>query len=288
MNIKMSVALAVLAVSTVGVSACASSASKTTTAGAGSTVSSPTTASTTTDPAGANSSSSSSAPASTASSGGKSGGSSGGTASRTDIPGNAMLVASDLAAAPSGTWQQFGGSAVPGIQAIDPDNCDPTPRPQYVDPKYPHNPAWVNARTLAWSSANSMAQVTETVITYTSAATANTDFVKHQGWATDCASHFQWTDAPMKFTIAPAQLTGITGSYAIRVAMDPADHAGSAVGSQGVDYMAVILRGNSLTVVNVSDTGAPEQNPKDPGLSTFQHTVQTAATKLNAVYTSIR
>jgi hypothetical protein len=199
-----------------------------------------------------------------------------------------MLLPADLTPSPTGSWQQFGGSAVPGIQTIDPDNCDPTPRPQFLDAKYPHNPAWVNSRTLGWSSANSMAQIDETVITYTSAAAAGADFTKHQGWAADCSSRFQWTDAPMKFTISAAQLTGVSGSYAIRVAMDPADQTGSTAGSLGVDYMAVILRGNTLTVLSVSNTGGAEQKPKDPGLSTLQHNVQTAATKLSAVYTSTR
>ncbi|ACU77499.1 hypothetical protein Caci_8684 [Catenulispora acidiphila DSM 44928] len=286
MSIKASVAAAVLAVSTIGVSACASAPSKdsaaaapTSVAGPASSTSSsaapstPTTAPTTPTSAATSSTSPKTSPNAPV---------------RTDIPTSAMLAQSDLLPAPSGSWQQHDGSTVPGVQVMDPDGCDPTPRPQFLDPKYPHNPAWVNGRTLGWSSSNSMAQVNETVITYTSVAAAGADFTKHKGWTADCASRFQWTDAPTKFTISTASLPGVSNGYAIRVAMDSTDHTGSTTGSMGVDYMAVIQRGNSVTVLNVSNTGAAEQNPKDPGLTNLQHTVQAAVAKLGAVYTSAR
>jgi hypothetical protein len=297
MSIKASVAAAVLAVSTVGISACASAPSKDSAAAVLTSVAGPA-SSAASSSSSSSSAATSSAPTSTPTTA-ASAPTSVATSStspktspnapvRTDIPTSAMLAQSDLLPAPSGSWQQHDGSTVPGVQVMDPDGCNPTPRPQFLDPKYPHNPAWVNGRTLGWSSSNSMAQVNETVITYTSVAAAGADFTKHKGWTANCVSRFQWTDAPTKFTISTASLPGVSDGYGIRVAMDSTDYTGSTAGSMGVDYMAVIQRGNSLTVLNVSNTGAAEENPKDPGLTTLQHTVQKAVAKLDAVYTSAR
>jgi hypothetical protein len=60
----------------------------------------------------------------------------------------------------------------------------------------------------------------------------------------------------------------------------------SSAGSQGYDYMAVILRGNSLTVLDVSQTAVEGPKPQDPGPAEMQHDVQAAATRLAAVYAS--
>lgn len=281
MNVKASVAAAVLAVSTIGLSACASAASKTGAAAAPPAVagsSSTTTAAPqtpTSDPTVA----SSPGAANPAPPGAR-------KPARTDIPGSATLLLADLAPSSAGAWRSMGGPAVNGAAMVDPDNCDPVPRPQFVDPSYPRNPSWVSLRNVSWAGTDPRAEVGETVVTYSSNAAASADFAKHQGWIANCALHFQWTDAPSKYTISAAQLKGVPDSYAIRVAMDPPEQPNAVAGSMGVDYMAVILRGNSLTVLDVSNTGAVSEKPQDPGLTSFQHDVQMAANKLTAVYGS--
>lgn len=283
MNVKASVAAAVLAVSTIGVTACGSSASRTG-AAAAPTSAAGQAASTTASPA------SPEPPAATPSSADPSAPGPGHSTApqtrapvRTDIPASATLLLADLAPSASGAWRPFGGPAVTASQIVDPDNCDPVPRPQSIDPTYPRNPAWVSLRNVAWAS-TLQAEVGESVVTYSSAAAASADFVKHRGWVANCADHFQWTDAPAKYSISTAQLNGVPDSYAIRVAMDPPEQPAATAGSMGVDYMAVILRGNSLTVLNVSNTGPVTSKPQDPGLASFQHDVQVAASKLTAVY----
>ena len=279
MNIKTSIAIAVLAVSTAGVSACASSTSQS--GGAAAPTSVAGSAPATTSPATALSSS----PTTTASSDAANPAAPPRQASgQPDIPEAAMLSQADLTPSPTGSWKLYGGPAVIASQIVDPDNCDPVARPQFQDPTYPRNPAWVKMRTMAWSAAD-MSQVNESVITYASAVAASADFTKHRGWIAGCAAHFQWTDAPMKFTISNVQLTGVANSYGIRVAMDPPGQSGSATGSLGIDYMTVVLRGNSLTVLSVS--GAPSK-PQDPGTSAVLHDVQVAAGKLAAVYAPAR
>jgi hypothetical protein len=195
-----------------------------------------------------------------------------------------MLSQVDLAPSPGGSWKQSNGPVVIGPQIVDPDSCDPVLRPQFPDPTYPHNPAWVKMRSTAWSAPDT-SQVNESVITYASAVAASADFTKHRGWIAGCAARFQWSDAPMKFSISNAQLTGVANSYGIRVAIDPQGQSGSATGSLGIDYMAVVLRGNSLTVVSVSGPSSP---PQDPGISAVLHDVQIAAGKLAAVYAPAR
>lgn len=284
MSIKVSVVLAVLAVSTVGVSACSSSASQsaaaspTSTAGAAS-VTSPA-APSTPDSAATASTSGAQSPANPTESQTR-------PPVRTDIPGNVMLLQADLAPSHAGPWQQHGGPAVVASQIVDPDNCDPVTRPQSLDAGYPRNPAWVAMRSMGWGSSQT-SQVAESVITYRSDADANADFVKHRSWLATCEAHFQWTDAPAKYSISNASLKGVPDSYLIRVAMDPPNQPAPTTGSQGVDYMAVILRGNSLSVVSVSETGPVDSKPQDPGLAGVQHDVQAAAAKLTSVYTPIR
>ena len=194
-----------------------------------------------------------------------------------------MLSVADLAPAPSGSWKQTSNPVVPAAHSVDPDNCDPIARPQFDDPSYPRNPAWVNTRQMSWST-SSAPQIDETVITYASAVAASADFTKHRGWIAGCASRFQWTDAPATNSISTIPLNGVANAYGIRVAMRTPGQPASAAGSQGVDYMAVILRGNSMTVMNIS--GASSQ--QDPGASAVQHDVQVAAGKLTAVYTVSR
>lgn len=280
MNIKASIAVAVLAVSTAGVSACASSTSQSGGAAAPAGVTGSASA-TTTSPATAPSSS----PTTTSSSDAANPAAPPRQASgQPGIPDAAMLSLADLAPSPTGSWKQSGGPAVVASQIVDPDNCDPVARPQFQDPTYPRNPAWVKMRTMAWSAAD-MSQVNESVITYASAVAASADFTKHRGWIAGCAAHFQWTDAPMKFTISNVQLTGVANSYGIRVAMDPPGQSGSATGSLGIDYMTVILRGNSLTVLSVSEASS---KPQDPGTTAVLHDVQVASGKLAAVYAPAR
>lgn len=283
MNIKTSIAIAVLAVSTAGVSACASSTSHTGGAAAPTSVTGP--ASATTSATTSATAPSSSAPTTTASSSAANPAAPPRQASgQPDIPDAALLSQADLAPSPTGSWKQYGGPPVVAAQIVDPDNCDPVVRPQFADPTYPHNPAWVKMRTTAWSAAD-MSQVNESVITYASAVAASADFAKHRGWIAGCAAHFQWTDAPMKFSISNVQLTGVANSYGIRVAMDPPGQSGSATGSLGIDYMTVVLRGNSLTVLSVS---GPSSKPQDPGAGAVLHDVQIAAGKLAAVYAPAR
>ena len=203
-----------------------------------------------------------------------------------DIPDSALLADADLAAAPTGPLKASGGSpTVTAADMFDFDHCDPVPHPQAEDPNYPRNPAWVNTRTKMWAGSG-YAQVIESVVTYRSAGDAQTDFAKHQGWTADCASHFQWTDAPQKFAVSTVPLQGVRDAYAIHVGMYGTDQSASSAGSQGYDYMAVILRGNSLTVLDVSQTAIEGPKPKDPGPAEMQHDVQAAAAKLAAVYAS--
>ena len=207
---------------------------------------------------------------------------------RSDIPDSALLADADLAAAPTGALKADSGSrTVAASDTLDPDNCDPVWRPQFQDPKYPRNPAWVNSRSKSWSGAG-YTQVSESVVTYKSANDARADFVKHQGWVAGCASHFQWTDAPQKFAVATTPLQGVSDAYAIHVRMYGTDQPASSAGSQGYDYMTVILRGNSLTVLDVSQTAIDGPKPQDPGPAEMQHDVQIAAAKLAAVYASSR
>jgi hypothetical protein len=280
MNVKASVATAILVASVAGVSACGSStvkagAATTPSAVVGSTSSAP---SPLTGPATSVSAvtTSASSPVTPPQ-----------TPLRTDIPDDALLSIADLAPSRAGTWSLAGGQTVAAAEIIDPDRCDPVPRPQNVDPNYPRNPAWVNKRFAAWTVQNT-AEVNETVVTYSSATAASEDFAKHRGWVADCAVHFQWTDAPAKYSISNAPLNDVTGGYAIRVVMDRPDLSASAAGSQGFDYMAVILRGNSLTVLDVSDSGSATSKPQDPGLSALQHDVQAAVMKLGMVFTPSR
>jgi hypothetical protein len=201
-----------------------------------------------------------------------------------DIPDSALLAVADLAPAPSGKWSGEGGSpTVPGAQAVDPDNCDPVARPQAEDPNYPRNPAWLNTRTAMWTAPGN-AQVIESVVTYSSASAAAADFAKHQGWIAGCSAHFQWSDAPQKFTVSPLSLSGVSGAYAAHVGMYGESQSASAAGSQGYDYMAVILRGNSLTFLDVAQTAIDGPKPKDPGAGALQHDVQALVAKLTAVY----
>jgi hypothetical protein len=76
----------------------------------------------------------------------------------------------------------------------------------------------------------------------------------------------------------------MSGAYAIHVGMYGQAQAASAAGSQGYDYMAVILSGNTLTFLNVSQTALDGPKPADPGAGKIQHDVQAAAAKLAAVY----
>ena len=185
MNIKTSIAIAVLTVSTAGVSACASSTSAAGGAAASTSVTGPASATST-----AATAPSSSAPTTTASSNATNSAAPPRQASgQPDIPDSAMLSQADLAPSPSGSLKQNGGPAVVASQIVDPDNCDPIVRPQYPDPTYPHNPAWVKMRTTEWSAAD-MSQVNESVITYASAVAAIADLTKHHGWIAGCAAHF--------------------------------------------------------------------------------------------------
>ncbi|MEY9935034.1 hypothetical protein ABH926_009705 [Catenulispora sp. GP43] len=276
MNIKASVAAVVLAAATVGLSACASSASKAGAAGSGeaagpasTTAASPATTSSS-DPATPASPSNPAAPTRQ-------------TSAQPDIPDIAMLSLVDLAPSSTGAWKQYSNPAVAASQSVDPDNCDPVVRPQFVDPAYPRNPAWVKTRNMSWS-APSNSQVGETVITYATAAAASADFAKHRGWIAGCASRFQWTDAPATYSISNMAPNGVANSYGIRVAISAPGAPASAAGAQGIDYMAVILRGNSLTVVNVSGPSTSQ----DPGVSSVQHDVKVAAGKLATLYAGSR
>ena len=282
MNIKTSVAAAILVASCGAVSACDSSDAKTGAPGPGaSTASTPTSAATSTP---TTSPSATSAPTGSASTGSASTASQGSV--KTDIPDAALLADADLAAAPTGALKASGGSpTVSAADMFDVDHCDPVRHPQAEDPNYPRNPAWVNTRTKMWVGSG-YAQVIESVITYKSAGDAQADFTKHQGWTADCASRFQWTDAPQKFAIAAAPLQGVSDAYAIHVGMYGVDQPASSAGSQGYDYMAVILRGNSLTVLDVSQTAVEGPKPQDPGPAEMQHDVQAAVTRLAAVYAS--
>lgn len=284
MNIKTSVT-AVLLVAAGAVSACSSSTDKSaavpTSMAPTSTVSTASgTAATTSAPAAtapATTARATSAPARSSSTAPKG-------SAHGDIPDAALLATSDLAAAPSGKWSATPAEpTVPASNSVDPDNCDPILRPQAADSGYPRNPAWVNTRTATWTGSG---QVSEVVVTYKSAADASADYAKHQGWVADCAAHFQWTDAPQKFAVSPVSLPGVSGAYAIHAGMYGENESASAAGSQGYDYMAVILRGNTLTVLNVSQTAIDGPKPSDPGPAGFQHDVQAAAAALAIVYES--
>ena len=278
MNIKATVAAVILAVSAVGLSACASSPSK---AGAAAGAA-PATASSPADPATTAGSSAPSASSSAPTSSNQTAPPKQ-TSGQPDIPDIAMLSTADLVPSSGGSWQQVTNPAVPASQIVDPDNCDPVVRPQYPDPTYPHNPAWVKMRSMSWSASDT-SQVTESVITYASAASASSDFAKHRGWLAGCASRFQWTDAPAAYSITNMAPNGVANSYGIRVVISAPGQPASAGGVQGIDYMAVILRGNSLTVVNVSGPSVA----KDPGASAVQHDVKVAAGKLATLYAGSR
>jgi len=190
---------------------------------------------------------------------------------------------SDLAPAQGGSWSVGNEQTIAAAEMVDPDNCDPVARPQVVDPEYPRNRAWAEMRTISWTDPGTT-QVSESVITYSSVTAASEDFAKHRGWLPSCASRFQWSDQPAKYAISNATLPQMTDAYAIRVAMFSPDEPASTAGSQGYVYMAVILRGNTLTVLNVSDTGSDTAKPRDPGLSAVQHDVQAAVLKLETAY----
>lgn len=281
MNIKASVALAVLAVSTVGISACASSASKTG-AGAGA----PTAAVGSTDATGATTATSSAPQTSSPSSATSTTPATATAPVRTDVPDAAMLNLPDLAPPRSGSWNSNSvGQVVSAAEIVDPDDCDPTARPQYLDPNYPRNRAWVNMRNVTWSSPSN-AQLSESVLTYTSSAAAADDFAKHRGWVAGCAVHFQWTDQPAKYSISNVHLSGVADEFAIRVAMYPPDKPASTAGSQGYVYMTVLLRANTITVLSVSESGSGGGQPQEPALSAVQHDVQVAAGKLTKAFPS--
>ena len=274
MNTKASVTLAVFALSTVGITACASAASKSDPAAApAAVVGSPsaTTATTaTTTPTAASSAPQTATTTSTTAT----------TPIRTDVPDAAMLNLPDLAPPRAGSWNSnSAGQTVSAAQIVDPDDCDPVARPQYPDPNYPRNRAWATMRNVTWSS-SSNAQLSESVLTYTSTAAAGDDFTKHRGWIANCAVHFQWTDQPAKYSVSSVHLSGVADEYAIRVAMYPPDQPASTAGSQGYVYMAVLLRGNSITVLSVSESGNGTSQPQEPALSAVQHDVQLAAGKL--------
>lgn len=275
MNIKNSIATVLLVASAGAVSACQSSgksgspAPSAPASASAPTSSAPTTAAAPSSP-GAPSASSSTAQ----------------SAVRGDIPDAALLAVADLAAAPSGKWSVSGGSpTVPGAQAFDPDNCDSVARPQAQDPNYPRNPAWLNTRAVMFTAPGN-AMVLESVLTYGSASAAAADFAKHQSWIAGCSEHFQWSDAPQKFAVSPLQLSGVSGAYAAHVGMYGDSAPASAAGSQGYDYMAVVLRGNSITFLDVAQTAIQGPKPKDPGAGGLQHDVEALAAKLAAVYGS--
>lgn len=280
MNVKASVAMAALAVSTVGISACASSASKDGAASAPTTV----VGSTSGTPATTGTSAATSAPQTTPSTS-----SSSNTATapvHTSVPDAAMLNLPDLAPPRAGSWNSNSvGQTVSQAQIVDPDDCDPVARPQYVDPNYPVNRAWATMRNVMWSS-SSNAQLSESVLTYTSTAAAAADFAKHQSWVAGCPVHFQWTDQPAKYSVSTVHLSGVADEYAVRVAMYPPDQPASSAGSQGYVYMAVMLRGNSITVVTVSESGSGGGKPQEPALSAVQHDVQVAAAKVGKAFPS--
>ncbi|WP_194912428.1 hypothetical protein [Catenulispora rubra] len=282
MNVKASVALAVLAVSTVGISACASSVSKGGNAaapGAGGSTSA-------TAPATPATSTPQGTPTTSASTDASATPTTGTTPLHTNVPDAAMLNLPDLAPPRDGSWKSNSvGQTVSAAQIIDPDDCDPVARPQYVDPNYPVNKAWATMRNVTWSSASN-AQVSESVLTYTSTAVAADDFAKHRGWIAGCAVHFQWTDQPAKFSVSNVHLNGVADAYAIRVAMYPPDQPASTAGSQGYVYMTVMLRGNSLTVLTVSESGTGGAKPQEPALSAVQHDVQVAAAKVGKAFPS--
>lgn len=287
MNVKVPVALAVLAVTAVGVSACASSPSKSAASTPAPVLTASASATSPSASTSATSSSSSSSAPSTASSAGTPATSSSATSHgpvRTDTPASVMLTQSDLSRPTSGVWTANGpDEATPGQQIIDPDNCDPVQRPQAPDPRYPHNPAWANMRSSMWTGANN-AQVSENVITYTSAAAAGQDLATHKSWIANCAARFQWTDQPSRAVITPADLGGVNNAYGIRVVMYPPDRPVAVSNVEAYDYMAVILRGNTLTVLNVSDGASDTTKPLDPTPSAFAHDVEAAAPKLAAVF----
>jgi hypothetical protein len=283
MNVKASVALAVLAVSTVGISACASSASKGGTAAAPNAVGGSTSA---TAPATPATSAPQTAPTASASTDASATPSTLTAPIRTDVPDAAMLTLPDLAPPRSGSWNSNSvGQVVSAAQIVDPDDCDPVARPQAVDPNYPRNRAWATMRNVAWTSASN-AQISESVLTYTSTAVAADDFAKHRGWIAGCPVHFQWTDQPAKYSVSNVHLSGVADEYAVRVAMYPPDQPASTAGSQGYVYMAVMLRGNSLTVLSVSESGSGDSKPQEPALSAVQHDLQVAAGKLGKAFPS--
>lgn len=280
MNIKRSLVAAIVVASFGTVSACGSSAAKSGSDGAAAAATStPMSAATST---AATSTAATSASVTSAPAGSTSSASQGSV--KTDIPDGALLADADLAALPTGALKASGGSpTVAAADMFDVDHCDPVRHPQAEDPNYPRNPAWVNTRAKMWAGSG-YTQVAESVITYKSADEAQKDFTKHHGWAADCASRFQWTDAPQKFAVSTVPLEGVSNAYAIHVGMYGTDQPASSAGSQGYDYMAVILRGNSLTVLDVSQTAVEGPKPHDPGPSAMLHDVQAAAAKLAAVY----
>ncbi|NUP51618.1 MAG: hypothetical protein HOW97_30515 [Catenulispora sp.] len=283
MIIKRSVATAIVVASVGAVSACGSSAAESGAPGpAAAATSTPmsaaTSASATSTPATPTSATSTPAgPASSASQG----------SVRTDIPDSALLADADLVSAPNEVLKATGGSpTVAAADMFDVDHCDPVPHPQAEDPNYPRNPAWVNTRSKMWAGPG-YKQVAESIITYTSAAEAQKDFTKHQGWIADCAPRFQWTDAPQKFAVSKIPMRSVSDdAYAIHVGMYGTNQPASSAGSQGYDYMAVILRGNSLTILDVSQTAVEGPKPHDPGPLEMQHDAEAAAAKLAAVYAS--
>lgn len=269
MSIKTLVASATVVASFGAISACGSSASKPGAAGPAATTASTPASTPTSAATSASAGSASSAPQGPV---------------KVDIPDEALLSDADLATAPTGALKASSGSStVAAAGMFDVDHCDPVPRPQAEDPNYPRNPAWVKTRSKMWVGPG-YTQVVEAVITYKSASDAQADFTKHRSWTTDCASRFQWTDAPQKFAVSPAPLPGVKDAYAIHVQMYGVDKPTSTAGNQGYDYMAVILRGNTLTVLDVSQTAVEGPKPQDPGPAEMQHDVQAAAAKLAAVY----
>jgi len=290
MKIKTTLAIAALAASVGGLSACASAESKTSAAApppaAGTTPTTPAVPSTPAAPS--SSTASASDPATPTSAGTASSSPSAPIKVLKSIPASAILAATDLAPSKDGSWAASRGwdQPIKVSEIIDPDNCDPVARPQSVDPNYPRNPAWTGMQTVSWAGPNSTAQVTESVITYSSAGAAAADFGKHQGWVGSCSTHFQWTDMPAKYAVSSASLPQVNDAYAIRVAMYSPTQPVSSAGSQGYDYMAVILRGNALAVVSLSESGSGDAASKtqDPGLSAAQHDFQVAASKLGSAF----
>jgi hypothetical protein len=201
------------------------------------------------------------------------------SAPRHDVPPTVFLKVGDLGSTAEGAWTTKGPDPVAADMSnfLDPDRCDPVPEAQQGPTTYNWQPGWSGARSQSWKAPHSTSTVTEIVMLYPDAATAGVDFQKHRSWTTSprgCAQ-FRGTDEPVTAVVQQVALPGVANAVAVCVGTygdgDPVLKPGEKCG-----YQAVILRGNTVTVLSWAFAS--------PTKATFIKSVSTAAAKLAAAY----